>query len=504
MKKRDKYFIMKGKSATLILTCGRGTGAVRGREGGTLGMDSISRRRNGSIRWYLLGTLVAVELLMSFSFLGYVHVEPLSITTAYIPVLLAGALMGPLEAMILGAVFGLASMWKASASYVMAFDQLFSPMMSGRPLESILLSVGARALFGLLAGLLYVAARRARHPGFWVGVVSYFGRSLHALLVYSALWVFFPEAGYTPASALEDMWSLNDVASNVFPVALVLLVRHILNSATWRQFQARVEAARGFHLGERYHVISLVGIILLTLVSSVAVAIYFVHRMETVLDQQGVVLPETGYADLFHLQIQFLIGILAMMALVIVFLVFNRRYSTYMGREARTDALTGVLNRKAFFQSCGRALGGLYADDSASGYFIMVDLDWFKEINDHYGHPEGDRALKEAAMELRTVFGEMGFIGRVGGDEFAVLLCVPVSHEELEETLLRFRDRVHRIQWEERRMSCSIGAQPITADKTAAELYREADRLLYLAKKTGKDRYVIGPVGEKAGVKAAG
>ena len=56
-------------------------------------MEMVSKRRDGSIRWYLLGILVAVELLMSFSFLGYFHVEPISITIAYIPVLAAGALI---------------------------------------------------------------------------------------------------------------------------------------------------------------------------------------------------------------------------------------------------------------------------------------------------------------------------------------------------------------------------------------------------------------------------
>ena len=94
-------------------------------------MDHFSYHRSGSVRWYLLGTLIAVEMLMSFSFLGYLHIEPISITIAYIPVLLGGALMGPLESAALGTLFGLSSMWKASASYVMASDQL--PVKRGKP-----------------------------------------------------------------------------------------------------------------------------------------------------------------------------------------------------------------------------------------------------------------------------------------------------------------------------------------------------------------------------------
>ncbi len=74
---------------------------------------------------YVLLVLVAAELFMSFSFLGYVHIEPISVTFVYIPVLVAGCVLGPKDAMIVGAVFGLASMWKASAYYVGAGDAIF-------------------------------------------------------------------------------------------------------------------------------------------------------------------------------------------------------------------------------------------------------------------------------------------------------------------------------------------------------------------------------------------
>lgn len=163
-----------------------------------------------------------------------------------------------------------------------------------------------------------------------------------------------------------------------------------------------------------------------------------------------------------------------------------------MGREARIDALTGVLNRKAFFQSCSRVLhrGG----GEAVGYFIMVDLDRFKQINDQHGHPEGDRVLRETARELETALGRDGFVGRVGGDEFALLLCAPIPREELVEILQRFQARLRRVvQCGGRGVSCSIGAQPVAPGQTAEELYRTADSLLYQAKQHGRDGYVIGP-----------
>lgn len=93
---------------------------------GVSGVLRRSKQKSGNDR-YLLIALIAVELFMSFSFLGYIHIEPISLTFVYIPVLVAGCIMGPKESALVGAVFGLASMWKASAFYVGAGDGVFSP-----------------------------------------------------------------------------------------------------------------------------------------------------------------------------------------------------------------------------------------------------------------------------------------------------------------------------------------------------------------------------------------
>ncbi len=475
----------------------RGAERLDSREGGAVRpkkLDSLYQR--GSVRWYLLGVLVALELLMSFSFFGYLHVEPISITIAYIPVLLAGALLGPVDSMALGAVFGLASMWKATASYVMPGDQMFSPFMSGKPLESFLMSVGARTLFGLVIGVLFYWARKAKHKQLWVGVVSFFGECIHALFVYTVMFACFPEAGYLPSDALGSLRSVGGIVSNLLIAAVIYTSWHIQQSRLWGQFQTKVEIARSAHFQERYHWLSLIVIILVTVCSAVAVAFYFVHRIDYVLEEFGVTLDSVGYADMLHLQIQFMIGVMSLMSLVIVFLIFNRRYATYMNQGAKTDPLTGVLNRGSFFQTCHTVLQKFSVQTSPSGYFIMVDLDWLKRINDQYGHPEGDRALRELAQALQKTFGPDGLVGRVGGDEFAVLLCSPISREELETKLRHLQDWIHRIVWHDYRASCSIGVLLVFGPGAPEELYREADHLLYEAKAQGRDRYIIGQMGE--------
>ena len=87
------------------------------KNGGILIMISIEAHKKPLFDKYIFGVLIALEVLMSFTFLGYIHIPPLSITTAYIPILIAGCLLGPVQSMTVGFVFGIASMYKASARY---------------------------------------------------------------------------------------------------------------------------------------------------------------------------------------------------------------------------------------------------------------------------------------------------------------------------------------------------------------------------------------------------
>lgn len=452
-------------------------------------MSQAALHKRDIVHRFALWALITVELLMSFSFLGYVHVEPISITTAYIPVLLAGALLGPADSAILGLVFGLASMWKASANYVMEADHLFSPLFSGYPLGSVMLSVGSRTLFGLAVGLLYDLAKKLRPSWLWVGLVSFVGKTIHSFMVYGAMALFFPEAGYGPSDAFSGMLEPSNVLSGLLVAAVILLFFGISRSKLWLSFRKRLTIRQGLYTEENYHSLSLISVVVLTLASAFSVTIYFVHRMEEVLNHNGIRLTDDGYTDMLHLQIQFLFGIISLMVLVILFLIVNRLYNSHMAMEGKLDPLTGLRTRKAFFSDCSQALRSLRSQEDTVGYFIMLDVDHFKDINDSYGHPEGDQALKEVSKVIRDSFAEDCIAARMGGDEFAILVCRSLPKAELQH----FLDRIGRIPCGARSLSCSIGALRITEPALQPEeLYLRADRLLYEAKSLGRGRYVIG------------
>lgn len=452
----------------------------------------IKKEEDKNSHRYLLWALIALELFMSFSYFGYIHIEPISLTLVYIPVLVTGCLMGPKESALVGAVFGLASMWKASAFYVSAGDAIFSPIMSGRPLESILLSVGSRSLFGFLVGLLYFAAKKSRHPKVWIVLVSSVGRTIHTSLVYLCLDLFFPESGFNMSGILDRIlrW---DVVLLILIVDGIVLACYLFFQSEFAmrlRYRVRMVDQMNTHVTHRGRSAAAIGILL---ACAVSVAVYFVNRLRSVMSWYDIELSRESSFDLIHLQIQFLMGILSMTFLIILVLTLYQKNFSYLYYETRLDGLTGLMSRHQFFQEGKRIMDQMRFDlKERSGCFIILDVDSFKEINDGYGHPEGDKILMGVSDVLRSIFASDGILGRLGGDEFVALVREPLTREEIESRLVRLKEGINRIQCHGEQVSCSIGVIPAEEGFTIEELYHSADRLLYEAKKKGKNQFVFG------------
>ena len=93
---------------------------------------------------------------------------------------------------------------------------------------------------------------------------------------------------------------------------------------------------------------------------------------------------------------------------------------------------------------------------------------------------------------MNECFASKGISGRLGGDEFVVLVVQPLEQEEMKDLLRRLKEEVNRIPCKEKTVSCSIGVIPVEEGYTVEELYRNADHLLYEAKKNGKNQFVFG------------
>ena len=437
----------------------------------------------------LFELLTAVEILLSFTLFGYIHLPPISITTAFIPILAAGCLLGPPESTILGLIFGLASLFKASAGYVQAFDKLFSPFQSGAPLQSLVLSVGTRALFGLLVGLAFSAARRSRVPRLWNGVIAALAPIVHGALVYGALGLLFPQrtAGLTGTSVFTQ----SDLLLAVLCVAVVEAACAVWHSRPVRSFCACIDSFSETPFLERRltRLLALFGLFVMVL--TVLSALYFAQRCIYMLGCYGINVSSGIATDTLHLQVQFLFAVLALNMMIVTVLLMVYQYMSYQKYLGDLDALTGIMGRRMFLQRCGQLLDGTAQPALTEGWFLFLDVDDFKSINDTFGHATGDQVLRGVAANLKTTFAGCGISGRVSGDEFAVLVHTPLSAQELAKRLDAFQAAVSGLTG--RKVSCSIGACSFAQPQTLQTLMAFSDQLLYQAKREGKSRYVMAP-----------
>jgi diguanylate cyclase (GGDEF)-like protein/PAS domain S-box-containing protein len=163
--------------------------------------------------------------------------------------------------------------------------------------------------------------------------------------------------------------------------------------------------------------------------------------------------------------------------------------------KARHDVLTGLMNRAALLEAVEHHRAAAVADDTFS--VLFVDLDGFKEVNDELGHERGDEVLVEAARRIVRAVPDDALTGRLGGDEFLVVLP-RTTNSEASAIALRILDTLDR-PWESlpgREISASIGVATTGATPEAMEdILRRADEAMYDAKRKGKGRYALAPLG---------
>ncbi|WP_442678207.1 GGDEF domain-containing protein [Sphingomonas sp. ASY06-1R] len=154
-------------------------------------------------------------------------------------------------------------------------------------------------------------------------------------------------------------------------------------------------------------------------------------------------------------------------------------------RAGMMDELTGLLNRRAFLDG---------VDDTTFLALIIVDIDDFKNVNDRHGHWIGDQVLRTTATMMDRLLGQFGRVGRLGGEEFA-LLAYRDDHATLLDRLEAFRDTIAHtpILTDSVPVSVTISAGVATrhGDQTFQELFIRADGALYQAKASGRNRVVL-------------
>ncbi len=158
--------------------------------------------------------------------------------------------------------------------------------------------------------------------------------------------------------------------------------------------------------------------------------------------------------------------------------------------QANTDGLTGLLQRNRFLKLARSALVAAYSEQQTAS-LLYVDADHFKQINDDYGHAAGDAVLIALATALRTHSRPTDLIGRMGGEEFALLLP-GVGLQQAGDRAEQLRLAASQIQRPNGPLTISIGIAECRGDACAAVevLLARADQAMRQAKTSGRDRAV--------------
>ena len=229
-----------------------------------------------------------------------------------------------------------------------------------------------------------------------------------------------------------------------------------------------------------------------------AVFMMFAHGalflMRTPLGSILQVSPGNAVASSAWLELLSLEALLFTISIAFILLAMAKERTEYRHREAaRTDALTGALNRRGFLEQS--ATSNRWAMDLRPTAVMLIDLDNFKAINDRFGHAVGDKVLQIFAETAAFNIPTPGLIGRWGGDEFAAVIY-DTTREEAQAA-------AERMQLAFQRMTADINGQPVKATLSIGMVFStegpldlpallvQADEALYLAKELGRNRLEV-------------
>lgn len=152
---------------------------------------------------------------------------------------------------------------------------------------------------------------------------------------------------------------------------------------------------------------------------------------------------------------------------------------------ASTDALTQLPNRRSLMERLGAHIA-----NRRQGVFLMADIDYFKRINDTYGHGGGDDCLQQIADLLRRLFDEAGDTARIGGKEFAIFMPDTTVAQAMTAARALAQGTGMTFSGVTEHITLSVGVTQTRPDDDIQDLMRRADEALYFAKAQGRARAV--------------
>ena len=169
------------------------------------------------------------------------------------------------------------------------------------------------------------------------------------------------------------------------------------------------------------------------------------------------------------------------------------KYSKKLKMQATTDTLTGLANRRKITELLKEEIKKLEEDNNNNFNIIMLDIDFFKKVNDNYGHPMGDEVIKKVSNHMQDKVGSEGVVGRFGGEEFLTILYNNnIQEAALLANQIRSDIESKKIEFEGKQISVTVSMGIACSSETVVyqELLNKADERLYKAKENGRNQVI--------------
>lgn len=169
------------------------------------------------------------------------------------------------------------------------------------------------------------------------------------------------------------------------------------------------------------------------------------------------------------------------------------KYSKKLKMQATTDTLTGLANRRKITELLKEEIKKLEEDNYNNFNIIMLDIDFFKKVNDNYGHPMGDEVIKKVSNHMQDKVSSEGVVGRFGGEEFLTILYNnDIQEAALLANQIRSDIESKKIEFEGKQISVTVSMGIACSSETAIyqELLNKADERLYKAKENGRNQVI--------------
>jgi len=205
----------------------------------------------------------------------------------------------------------------------------------------------------------------------------------------------------------------------------------------------------------------------------------------------GVLLSLTAPAGYFNRWIDVMASTTIVAAIFELLVTRNERLVERLAGEARIDALTGALNRRGFDERAAIELAHARREQRSLA-LVILDIDYFKQVNDEWGHDTGDLVLAALARLLASLSRDVDAVARIGGEEFVVLMPGATA-QDADAFTERIRDALAHPRVQDNLPTIRVSAGVAADDPPASieALLQTADRGLYIAKRNGRNRTVV-------------